>query len=118
MKDFLKTPIVGGVLFLLPLGLVLFILAYALRLATSVAQPISKALHLDQLGDVAGIGITTVVGVILLVVISFAAGLVGRTSIGGRISGWFFDLGGPVIITPVTLDNTEVSVRSRGSGGG
>ena len=89
MKDFLKTTIVGGVLFLLPLGLVLFILAYALRLATSVAQPISKALHLDQLGDLAGIGITTVLGVLLLVLVSFAAGIVARTSIGGRISGWF-----------------------------
>jgi hypothetical protein len=54
VKEFLKTTIVGGVLFLLPLGLVLFILGYALRLATSVAQPISKALHLDQLGDLAG----------------------------------------------------------------
>ena len=51
MKEFLKTTIVGGALFLLPLGLVLLILGYALRLATSVAQPISKALHLDQLGD-------------------------------------------------------------------
>ena len=89
MKEFLKTTIVGGVLFLLPLGLVLFILGYALRLATSVAQPISKALHLDQLGDLAGIGITTVVGVLLLVLVSFAAGIVARTSIGGRISGWF-----------------------------
>lgn len=89
MKEFLKTTIVGGVLFLLPLGLVLFILGYALRLATSVAQPISKALHLDQLGDLAGIGITTVVGVLLLVLVSFAAGMVARTSIGGRISGWF-----------------------------
>ena len=89
MKEFLKTTIVGGALFLLPLGLVLFILGYALRLATSVAQPISEALHLDQLGDLAGIGITTVVGVLLLVLLSFAAGIVARTSIGGRISGWF-----------------------------
>ncbi len=89
MKDFLKTTIVGGVLFLLPLGLVLLILGYALRLATSIAQPISKALHLDQLGDVAGIGITTLVGGLLLVLVSFAAGLVARTSIGGRISTWF-----------------------------
>ena len=89
MKDFLKTTIVGGVLFLLPVGLVLFILGYALRLATSVARPISEALHLDQLGDVAGIGIATVIGVLLLVLVSFAAGLVARTAIGGRISGWF-----------------------------
>ena len=77
MKDFLKTTIVGGVLFLLPLGLVLFILGYALRLATSVARPISEALRLDQIGDLAGIGITTVIGVLLLVLVSFAAGLVG-----------------------------------------
>ena len=89
MKDFLKTTIVGGVLFLLPLGLVLFILSYALRLATSVARPISEALRLDQIGDLAGIGITTVIGVLLLVLVSFAAGLVARTAIGGRISGWF-----------------------------
>jgi uncharacterized membrane protein len=89
VKELLKTTIVGGALFLLPLALVLFILGYALRLATSVAQPISKALHLDQLGDLAGIGITTVVGVLLLVLVSFAAGIVARTSIGGRISGWF-----------------------------
>ena len=91
MKEFFKTTIVGGVLFLLPLGLVLFILGYALRLATGVAQPISKALHLDQLGEVAGMGITTVVGVLLLVLVSFAAGIGARTSIGGRISGWFED---------------------------
>ena len=91
MKEFLKTTIVGGVLFLLPLGLVLFILGYALRLATGVAQPISKALHLDQLGEVAGMGITTVVGVLVLVLVSFAAGIGARTSIGGRISGWFED---------------------------
>src|SRR4051794_15391636 len=89
MKDFLKTTIVGGVLFLLPLGLILFILSYALRLATSMARPISEALRPDQIGDLAGIGITTVVGVLLLVLVSFAAGLVARTSIGGRISGWF-----------------------------
>jgi uncharacterized membrane protein len=91
VKEFLKTTIVGGVLFLLPLGLVLFILGYALRLATGVAQPISKALHLDQLGEVAGMGITTVVGVLLLVLVSFAAGIGARTSVGGRISGWFED---------------------------
>jgi hypothetical protein len=82
VKGFLKTTIVGGLLFLLPLGLVLFVLAYALRLATGVAQPISKALHLDQLGDVAGVGFTKVL-------VSFAAGIVARRSIGGRISSWF-----------------------------
>jgi uncharacterized membrane protein len=79
VKEFLKTTIAGGALFLLPLGLVLFILGYALRLAKSVAQPISEALDLDRLGDLTGIGITTVVGVLLLVLVSFAAGIAART---------------------------------------
>ena len=46
MKEFLKTTIVGGVLFLLPVALVLFILGYAVRLAAKVVQPISNSLHL------------------------------------------------------------------------
>jgi hypothetical protein len=57
MKEFLKTTIVGGVLFLLPVALVLFILGYAVRLAAKVVQPISNSLHLDRLGDVGGVRI-------------------------------------------------------------
>jgi uncharacterized membrane protein len=75
VKEFVKTTIAGGALFLLPLGLVLFILGYALRLAKSAAQPISEALDLDRLGDLTGIGITTVVGVLLLVLVSLLLAL-------------------------------------------
>lgn len=89
MKAFLKTTIVGGVLFLLPLTLVLFILGQALRVVSNLAKPISNALHLDQLSDVVGIGSVTVIGVLLLLLVSFVAGIVARTAIGGRISGWF-----------------------------
>jgi uncharacterized membrane protein len=89
VKAFLKTTIVGGVLFLLPLTLVIFILGQALRLASNVATPISNALHLDQLNGVVGIGSVTAIGVLLLVLVSFAAGIVARTAIGRRISGWF-----------------------------
>jgi len=42
-----------------------------------------------KLSDVVGIGSVTVIGVLLLVLVSFAAGIVARTTIGRRISGWF-----------------------------
>ena len=84
----LKTTIIGGTTFLLPAALVVFNLAYALRLVKRLAAPISHSLKLDQLGDLAGIGAATVLSVLVLVLISFAAGIVARTAIGGRLSRW------------------------------
>ena len=88
LKEFLKTTILGGTAFLLPAALILFILSYALRLVKRLAGPISHGLQLDQLGELAGIGAATVLSVLVLILISFAAGIVARTAVGGRISRW------------------------------
>ncbi len=68
--------------------LVVFILSYALRLVKPIAEPISLSLHLDRLGGAAGVGAATVLSVVVLVLISFAAGIVARTAVGRRISRW------------------------------
>ena len=60
-----------------------------MRLAAKVAQPMSDKLGLDQLGDVSGIGAVTVLAVLVLIVVSFAAGIVARTDLGERVSRWF-----------------------------
>jgi len=52
MKEFWKTTIVGGLLFLLPVVLVLFFLAYAVGLVTSVLQPFLTSRQLSILGGV------------------------------------------------------------------
>jgi uncharacterized membrane protein len=89
MKSFLKATVVGGVLFLLPVALVLMLLGHALRLAAKVAQPISDKLQLEYLDGFTGIGVVTVLSVLVLLVVSFAAGIVARTNVGTRISQWF-----------------------------
>jgi hypothetical protein len=76
MKEFLKTTIVGGVLFLLPVALVLMVLNHALQLAEKVVRPISHSLNSDH--TIAGFEIVTALTVLLLVIISFAAGIVAR----------------------------------------
>lgn len=88
MKEFVKTTIVGGVLFLLPVALLLIVLSHAMRIASKVAVPISKGLQLDTLGNVIGASAATIVAVLVLIVVSFAAGLVGRTDLGTRMSQW------------------------------
>jgi uncharacterized membrane protein len=89
MKSFLRATVVGGVLFLLPAALVLLILGYAVRIAAKIAQPIAAGLGLEQLGEVGGIGAASVLEVVVLVVISFAAGIYARTRSGRRLSRWF-----------------------------
>jgi len=89
MTTFLKTTMVGGVLFLLPLAVVLMVLGYALGLASKVAQPISDRFDLQQWGDFAGVGLITVLSALVLVFVSFAAGIVARTYLGERITRWF-----------------------------
>src|ERR1700733_13619495 len=88
LKEFLKTTILGGTAFLLPAALILFILSYAFRLVKRLAGPISHGLQLDKLGELAGLGAATVLSVLVLILISFAAGIVARTAVGGRISLW------------------------------
>ena len=78
--DFLKATIVGGLLFLLPVALVLIVLRRAMQVAGKVAQPISALLP-DAL---AGAVVATGIAVLLLVLVSFLAGLVARTNSGRR----------------------------------
>lgn len=87
MKDFLKTTIVGGVLFLLPVALVLLVLNHAFQLAAKAVRPVSHSLSFDH--TVAGISSATVLTILLLVIVSFAAGMIARTQAGRHISGWF-----------------------------
>jgi uncharacterized membrane protein len=88
LNELLKTTIVGGALFLLPVALILFILSYALRLAKKAARPIADSLHIDLLGGPASVIAITALSVFFLVMISFMAGIVARTAVGRRITRW------------------------------
>ena len=44
MKQFLKTTLIGGALFLLPVALIVIILGRAMSLSTKVAEPIANKL--------------------------------------------------------------------------
>jgi uncharacterized membrane protein len=93
VKKFVKATIAGGVIFLVPIALVLVVLKHAMQFAGRLAQPISEYLHMDT---VAGIGAVTVIAVLILVSISFVAGIIAGTNVGKRVTLWFEDsiLGG------------------------
>jgi len=85
LSEFLKATVAGGMLFLLPLVLVVLLLGHAMKLAGKVAHPISEILALDKVIGPAG---EEALAVVMLLVISIAAGLIARTVTGRSIMRW------------------------------
>src|SRR5215475_8945281 len=85
IPEFLKATIAGGLLFLLPLILVILLLTHAMRLAAKVAHPIAKALSLDA---VLGPASEELLAAVVLIAISIGAGLIARTMTGRSIIRW------------------------------
>jgi len=83
--DFLKTTIVGGLVFLVPLVLVSMVLKRGLEIASKVATPVVEHFPAHQ---VAGIALGTIAAALLLTVVAFAAGLAARTERGRAVTRW------------------------------
>ena len=82
---FLKATVAGGLLFLLPLVLVVLLVGHALKFAGKVAKPFSEFLSLDKVVGAAG---EEGVAVLMLILISIAAGLIARTGMGRNLMRW------------------------------
>jgi len=82
---FLKTTILGGLIFLLPLALVAMVGEKLLHLLAKFVTPLAKALPFES-----ALGIQTpyFLAIFILLIASFLAGLVGRTAIGSRAKSW------------------------------
>ena len=85
LREFFKATIAGGLLFLLPVVLILIVLRHAMRLAVKVTKPISDLLPVEA---VLGVRRETFLAVLLLILISLVAGLVAKTNAGRRFIRW------------------------------
>jgi len=85
LTGFLRATLVGGLLFLLPVVLIVIVLSHAMQLAVKVAKPISSLLPVEA---VIGIRGETCLAVLLLILLSLGAGLVAQTKAGKRIMSW------------------------------
>ncbi|MGX1739952.1 hypothetical protein ACWIEX_00205 [Bosea sp. NPDC055353] len=109
MRVFIKTTIIGGLVFLLPLAIISVLLDHALRFALKGVEPVSHALRLEQMGKVAGIGAATLIAITLLVLVAFAAGLAARTRFGYRLSQWLEAINGEWVTVFVPQAPTPLS---------
>lgn len=75
--SFLKTTIIGGLLFLVPIVVILIILGKAFDIMSRVAEPLSAIVPIDMLG---GIAIVNILALLLIVFICFGAGIAARSN--------------------------------------
>jgi uncharacterized membrane protein len=84
-KEFMKTTIIGGALFLVPVILLGLILRHAMGFAGKFAKPIAAQFPQHQ---IAGVAVATIVAALVLLVLSFCAGLAARTRAGKSATHW------------------------------
>ncbi|MFO1210215.1 MAG: DUF502 domain-containing protein [Amaricoccus sp.] len=78
------TTLIGGLVFLLPIGIVLVVLAHLLAIARRVGDAAHARLFPGAAGDLGPL----VFAVLALLVIAFAAGTFARTRAGLRLFAW------------------------------
>jgi len=79
--NFLKTTLIGGLVFLVPIIVVVAILGKAHRLMAALAAPLAAWIPIDAIG---GVALANLLAVAAIVVLCFAAGLVARSSTAVR----------------------------------
>jgi len=84
----LTTTLIGGVVFLLPLIVVLAVVGHALQIAVQAVTPLVQAVPQLRVG---GIALVTVAAVLLLIALCYCAGVLARAAFGRRLSTGFED---------------------------
>jgi len=74
--QFIRTTVLGGIIFLIPVIIFIAVIRKALELTNKLAMPLAKLLPVDSVGDLA---ITNLLAVLILVMICFLAGLAAKT---------------------------------------
>ncbi len=77
MKHFLRTTLLGGVVFLIPLVVVVLILGKAFSIMKMVAAPVERMLPFDSIG---GVGLINIVAIIVMLLCCLAAGMIASSA--------------------------------------
>jgi uncharacterized membrane protein len=83
--DFFKTTLIGGFIVVLPVALVIFLLGQAVAAVVIILAPLLDEMNIQELG---GIGIVTLLALLLVFLLCFITGLLIRTGMGKATGGW------------------------------
>lgn len=73
---FLKTTLIGGVLFLIPVTVIVLIVAKVAGVMIVIAEPMAGFIPIDNIG---GVALANIIAVLIVLLLCFFAGLLART---------------------------------------
>lgn len=79
---FLKTTLIGGVVFLVPVIIVVAIVGKALQIMKKMAEPLSDLIPTDMAGDII---IVDIIAIMLIVLVCLLAGLAARSGTAAKL---------------------------------
>jgi uncharacterized membrane protein len=83
MFRFIRTTVLGGLLFLFPIVFVVAIIGKALEITNKLSAPLAGLLSVDSIG---GLAVVELLALVILVLICFLAGLAARTALAGKLA--------------------------------
>ena len=81
MLKLMRTTIIGGIIFLIPVAILVAVIGRGLKISGAIANPVADVLPVDMIG---GVAVAHVFPIVLLVVICFLAGLLARLALARR----------------------------------
>jgi len=78
--SFIKTTIIGGAVFLVPLVFLIFIIGKAVGFMMVIAEPLASWFPVDTVG---GVALANLLAILAVVLVSFIAGLIARHTMAG-----------------------------------
>jgi uncharacterized membrane protein len=82
---FFKATIVGGILFLVPVIVLTFVIGKAFTISRMIVRPLSEMIPVET---VAGVALTKLLAIALLLLFCFLAGLFARTAVARKMINW------------------------------
>jgi len=80
---FVRTTVVGGLVFLIPFVILVVVLGKALEIMRHIAQPLSAVIPVDTVG---GIALANLLEVVLILVLCFVAGLLAKARLATKLA--------------------------------
>ena len=79
--NFIKTTTIGGIVFMVPIVIIIVILGNAFELLVKVARPIDKLIPIESIG---GIAVANLLALLAVLVICFVAGVAARSPLAKK----------------------------------
>lgn len=79
--NFIKTTTIGGLVFMVPIVVIIMILGKAFELMLKVARPIDRLIPIESIG---GIAFANLLALLAILVICFVAGVIARSSLAKK----------------------------------